>query len=129
MRQFKVAHRLTSYKPALDQPACGIYVDLCAGKLWSPRPNGGFELFGDAHPRAIAALIEPLLPRVASLPTASKLVTFAETARLACLSPKTLYEWKRTGKLRREHGLRVVGRNVRIEWSVFKAAIDGGELS
>jgi hypothetical protein len=82
---------------------CGVFIDLCACRLWQPLPDGRMELLGDANQRVVAALLE--------------------------LKAKTLYEWKRTGKLRREHGLRAVGRNVRIEWPVFKAYVDSGELS
>ncbi|MGH7778727.1 MAG: helix-turn-helix domain-containing protein [Candidatus Binataceae bacterium] len=57
------------------------------------------------------------------------LISFEEAAARLSMSRKTLYEWKRNGKLRREHGLRVVGSAVRIDWSAFKACIEKGGLS
>jgi hypothetical protein len=107
---------------------CGVFIDLCACRLWQPLPDGRMELLGDANPRVVAALLEPLRPRLEAR-AAPDLLTFADAASRVGLKAKTLYEWKRTGKLRREHGLRAVGRNVRIEWPVFKAYVDSGELS
>ena len=73
----------------------------------------------------MAILFAPLLRSPASA-SASELISFGEAALRASLARKTLYEWKRTGKLRREHGLCMVARSPRIEWSVFKARIDNG---
>jgi len=56
-------------------------------------------------------------------------LTFEEAAGRIGLARKTLYEWKRTGRLRREHGLRMVGRSPRIDWHVFKPYIEQGGIS
>jgi hypothetical protein len=84
--------------------------------------------FSGERMRVVAALLAPLVTAKA-LASAADLISFAEAAQRAGLARKTLYEWKRTGKLRREHGLRAAGRSVRIEWGVFKASIDDGGLS
>jgi len=110
------------------EPPCGVYVDVCEGKLWQPLPDGKFALLGKADLRVVGALLAPLVKAPAVLP-APDLIGFAEAAQRSGLKRKTLYEWKRTGKLRREHGLRMLGRSPRIEWSVFKACIDNGGLS
>jgi hypothetical protein len=105
-------------------PACGVYLDLCSCRLWEPTPDGKFKLLGNADPRAIFALLEPIigtLPNAEEAPrngnhderSESLLVTFAEAARRCGLARKTLYEWKRMGKLRRQHGLRMLGRSTR----------------
>ena len=52
-----------------------------------------------------------------------------ETAKRCGLRPKTLYEWKRLGKLRAEHGLRLIGRKVMLEWLIFKACLDRDEFA
>ena len=44
------------------------------------------------------------------------------------LSYWTIYHWIGDGKLTSERGLRHAGRSVRIEWRVFKDALDRGEL-
>ena len=108
------------------KPLCGVYVDVYEGKLWQPLPDGKFALLGKADLRVVGALLAPLVKAPALLPD---LISFAEAAQRAGLARKTLYEWKRTGKLRREHGLRMLGRSPRIEWPVFKACIDNGGLS
>ena len=111
----------------LEQP-CGVFVDACEGKLWHPLPDGKFELLGKADLRVVADLFAPLLksPTPLSVPG---LISFREAAQRAGLARKTLYEWKRTGKLRREHGLHMLGRSPRIEWPVFKACVENGGLS
>lgn len=105
--------------------SCGVVVDLCSCKLWEPLPDGQFRLLGDADRRAVVALVEPLLESR----SAADLLTLEQAARRAGLARKTFYEWKRKGKLRREHGLLMVGRSPRLEWAIFKACIDRGELS
>ena len=71
----------------------------------------------------------PAAERLPARPAEPWLVTLEEAARRVGLARKTLYEWKRTGKLRREHGLRMLGpRAPRLEWAVFKDCIDKGEL-
>jgi hypothetical protein len=58
---------------------------------------------GKADLRLVAALFAPLLKSLASA-SASELISFGEAVLRASLARKTLYEWKRTGKLRRAHG-------------------------
>jgi hypothetical protein len=110
------------------KPPCGVYLDACEGKLWQSLPDGKLALLGKADLRVVAALMAPLVKASSVAPTPD-LISFAEAAQRAGLARKTLYEWKRTGKLRREHGLRMLGRSPRIEWPVFKACIDNGGLS
>lgn len=56
-------------------------------------------------------------------------VSIREAAMMLGLSPSTLYEWSRLGRLTREHGLRRFGRRVMVEMPVLRAAIERGELS
>ena len=123
--------------PESFEPLCSVYIDACTGRLWMPLAEGGFKLLGKADPRAVYALLEPILqPLLSAYPTpvgarsnASELLTFAAAAQRCGIARKTLYEWKRTGKLRREHGLVMLGRSPHLEWGTFKASIDKGELS
>jgi len=55
-------------------------------------------------------------------------LTLREVADLIGYSRWTLYHWIREGRLTPDHGLRRIGRSVRVEWSVFKAAWYRGDL-
>jgi hypothetical protein len=100
---------------------CPLLIEACAGRLLRPlRDDFEYELMGN---------IEDFQEEATRDGLDEHLIDFREAARRTGLARKTLYEWKRTGKLRREHGLRMVGRSPRLEWAIFKACIDGGELS
>jgi hypothetical protein len=90
--------------------------------------DGKLELLGHADQRLITALLSPLLKSLRPSSTPD-LLSLAEVAARTGFARKTLYEWKRTGKLRREHGLRTVNGTPRIDWQLFKASLDKGELS
>jgi hypothetical protein len=121
-------------------PNCGVFVDLCTWRLWEPLSDGKFKFLGNAEPDAILALLRPIIGplfngaqaprnRKRTLSNAGELVTFAEAAQRCGFARKTLYEWKRTGKLRREHGLRMLGRSPRLHWVRFQGCVERGELS
>jgi excisionase family DNA binding protein len=55
-------------------------------------------------------------------------ITVKQCAARVGLSYWTIYHWIADGKLTTERGLRHAGRSVRIEWRVFKDALDHGEL-
>jgi hypothetical protein len=126
MKFFRTAN-FKSTPTTRPEPVCGVFVDACEGRLWQPLPDGKFELLGKADLRIVAALFEPFLKF--SMPEPRGLISFAEAAQRAGIARKTLYEWKRTGKLRREHGLRMLGKSPRIEWPAFKACYENGGLS
>jgi hypothetical protein len=111
------------------EPSCGVFVDLCAGRLWRPLPDGNFEPLGDADKRLVVVLLERMVGSKAKARTEPELLAFEQVETLTSIKRKTLYEWKRTGKLRREHGLRMIGRLPRIDWSAFKSCIEKGGLS
>jgi hypothetical protein len=121
-----------------EQP-CGVVLDLCGFGIWRVPRGSRLELLGEADSFLVKAEVESRLNlRTASSQSASmadgvdslssQLATFEEAARRVGLSRKTLYEWKRTGKLRREHGLRMLGRSPRLVWSIFKDCIEKGEF-
>jgi hypothetical protein len=56
-------------------------------------------------------------------------VSVAEAARRCNLKPKTLYNWIEKGCLGQEHGVRNICGTYRIDWPLFKAWIDRGELA
>jgi hypothetical protein len=117
------------------EPPCGVYIDACSFGFWHFLPDGTFQTLGKADARIVRTLLQDLLQPAAksnanSSNSQSKLLTFRQAEPIVGLSRKTLYEWKRTGKLRREHGLRMVGpRSPRLEIEVFERAIANGELS
>jgi hypothetical protein len=118
---------VTSRSTRLELP-CRVFVDLCEGKLWLPDSTARLTPLGDAHPHILAEILRS----IATYPAASErteLLSFRDAAVRAGIAHKTLYEWKRKGKLRHEHGLRMLGRSPRIEWNLFKAALDSGGLS
>ena len=106
-------------------PSCGVYVDLCDFKLWRPLPDGRLEPLGQSDVRIVRKILADFAD---SQPVIQSLIDFAEAARLIGVSRKTLYEKKRTGKLRREQGLRMVGRLPRLDKQVFFEAVRKGEL-
>jgi excisionase family DNA binding protein len=55
-------------------------------------------------------------------------ITVKQCAARVGLSYWTIYHWIADGKLTNERGLRHAGRSVRIEWRVFKDALDRGKL-
>ncbi len=118
--------------PEHFEPDCGVFIDLCTGRLWRPLRDSMFEPLGSADTRAVAAMLEPMLRTLrdarAALPSARQLLTFAEAANRIGLAPKTLYEWKRIGKLRHEDGLRRVNGALRIDWTVLSKCIEKGGL-
>lgn len=115
--------------PEPPGPPCGVFLDLCGFGLWRPKPGGCFELLGEADHALVKAEVESRLGLHTTQSNSQSsqldgLLTFAEAARRVGLARKTLYEWKRTGKLRREHGLRVLGRFPRLDWRIFKDCIE-----
>jgi hypothetical protein len=48
------------------EPPCGVYVDLCQGKLWQPMADGQLTLLGNTDSLLIASLLNPLLSRSAN---------------------------------------------------------------
>jgi hypothetical protein len=56
-------------------------------------------------------------------------VTIEQCARLIGLNKFTLYHWRAEGRLNEATGLRRLGRRrYRVDWAVFRAAVDAGRL-
>lgn len=56
-------------------------------------------------------------------------VTIGQCAQLVGLNKFTLYHWVIEKRLNEDTGLRRLGRRrYRIDWAVFKAAVDAGRL-
>ena len=100
--------KITSIRsPQIVNSNCILY-DYCAGLVLTSAPGTSLKVLGP---------IRDYLPDI--------LLSVHEVARRCSLAEKTIYNWIETGKLRHEHGLRMIGKKTRrIDWMVFKACID-----
>lgn len=58
-----------------------------------------------------------------------KYVPLVEAAKFLGLTAGTLYNWKCSGKLSSQHGLRKIGRRVMFDLEELKEAVDRGDLA
>lgn len=117
----------TPTPPSL-RPQCGIWAEPGRVELM-------FRL--DTEASAYQHVIIDVPPKDGALPEvrgkgAEAIPVFAtieQAARLCGFKAKTFYNWIAEEKLRAEHGLRRFGREYRIDWKMFKAAVDRGEVA
>jgi hypothetical protein len=109
------------------RPHCGIWAD----------PDGRVEIMfrldgeGTSYTHVV---VEPA--RDGSLPlirgkkaeTIPLYVSLEQAAHECGFARKTFHNWIEGQKLRPEHGLRKFGGQYRLEWGIFKKAIENGEV-
>lgn len=95
--------------------SCEVLYDPCTKALIRPLRNTEFELICHRN----------------DLPGDDdwELISIAQAAALCGLKAKTLYEWKRLGRLRAEHGVRIVGSRVMIQRAIFRECLNRGEFA
>jgi len=118
---------VTDPLPPMLRPHCGIWAEPGRVEIMfrlDTEGTGCQHIIVDVPPKD-GSLPEVRGTGAASIPVFAKV---EQAARLCGFRPKTFYNWIEAGKLRTEHGLRKFGRECRIEWKTFKAAVDRGEV-
>ncbi len=104
--------------PEIVNSSCAFVVDFCSGEILEPLPGARFRRMGRLDNLEQFVKGEGLV------------ISVEEAARRIDCKRKTLYNWIESDppKLTEKHGLRRVGNRCKIDWTIFKACFDRGEI-
>ncbi len=104
--------------PEIVNSSCAVVVDFCTGDILEPLPGARFRRMGRIDNLEKFAKGEDLV------------ISVDEAARRIGCKRKTLYNWIESDppKLTEKQGLRPMGKRWRIDWAIFRACFDRGEI-